>query len=269
LRCPRAARITLYRGVGRLAVHARCFVVRVAHARRGQLGQHRIEGGAGFRVEQAVEAAHPASVLLINGQIAPPGPIGLIGQIAVLVEHQRQPIGGGAELRGPQPGGDPGQVGLGLVPGLGVDAAGQLVEELLDGPHMLGPDLTARLRGGHIRQRRGQRFSGHGGARPQQLGLLDPPLGLVCGDPQRFGEHLWPRVGAQLGRCGLRGELMDQLVIDRRLGAVAVFEPLLDRQHLRCGQPRETQPGHIGLGLLPPRDNRQSLRVHTSNTSSI
>src|SRR4051812_46767427 len=37
----------------------RVFVVRVAHPGGGQFGEHRFDGGARFRVEQAVHAAHP------------------------------------------------------------------------------------------------------------------------------------------------------------------------------------------------------------------
>jgi len=121
----RRARISPHRVLAGPAVHARCFVLGIAHARRGQLGQHRIDGGARFRVEQAIDAAHPVSVLLVDGQVAAPCSLGLIGWLAVLVEQQCQPIGGRPPLRRSQTLGDPGKVCLGLVTGLTVDAAGR------------------------------------------------------------------------------------------------------------------------------------------------
>ena len=68
---------------------------------------------------------------------------------------------------------------------------------------------------------------------------------------------------------------MDQLVIDRGLTAITGLQPALDREHLRRGERGERQPGHIGLGLFPPRNNREHFfairtpnRTHISNTSS-
>ena len=57
--------------------------------------------------------------------------------------------------------------------------AGQVVEELLDDAHMFQTDLALCLRGGGVRQRGRQRFTGDGLARPQKLGLLDPPPGFL------------------------------------------------------------------------------------------
>ena len=223
-----------------------------------------------------MDAARPIDVLLVDGQISPPGPIGVIGQLTVLVQQQRQPVGSSPELRGLQPGSNARQIGLGQLTGLAIDTAGQSIEELLDDPHMLGPDRTTRLGRSHIRQCRGQRFTTQRGPRPQQPGLRYATLRFALRDPQRFRKHLGPGVRAQLGRRALRGELMNQSVIDGRLTAIPDLQPLLNPKYLGSRQRREGQLGHLGLDLFPARNSRENLiairnrtRRHISNTSSI
>jgi hypothetical protein len=79
LRCPLRAHITTHRVLTGFAVHAGGFVLGVAHARCGELGEHRINCCPRFRVEQSVDAAHAVRILLVDGQIAPPGPVGIVG----------------------------------------------------------------------------------------------------------------------------------------------------------------------------------------------
>jgi hypothetical protein len=47
-----------------------------------------------------VDAAHPVAALLLKGEVAPPRTFGVIGQI-VLIEQQRQPVGGRAVASAP------------------------------------------------------------------------------------------------------------------------------------------------------------------------
>jgi hypothetical protein len=67
--------------------------------------------------------------LAAQAQVAPPGPVGVIGWLTVLVEHQRQPVGGLAQLLGGEIGGDPGELGFGVLPGLVIHPAGQVAEK--------------------------------------------------------------------------------------------------------------------------------------------
>ena len=90
--------IAVHRFVAGFAVHTRGFIIGIAHAGSGEFGQDRFDRGAGFGVEQAVATAHPVGALLVNRQIAPPRPIGIVGQITVLIEQKRQPVGSGPEL---------------------------------------------------------------------------------------------------------------------------------------------------------------------------
>jgi hypothetical protein len=46
-----------------------------------------------------VDAAHPIDALLVDGQITAARSLGIVGRIAVLVEQQRQPVGGRPKLR--------------------------------------------------------------------------------------------------------------------------------------------------------------------------
>ena len=44
---------------------------------------------------------------------------------------------------------------------------------------------------------------------------------------------------------------MNKLVIDRRLAAISLFQPTLDRECVWCGQRDEGKTGQLGLGLFP------------------
>jgi hypothetical protein len=80
------AHITVHRFVTGFAINARSFVIGIAHPRCGQFGEHRLDRGAGFGVDKTVDAAHPIDALLVDGQMPPPGPVGIVGQITVLIE---------------------------------------------------------------------------------------------------------------------------------------------------------------------------------------
>ena len=97
------AHITTHRILTGFAVHARAFLLGIAHAGRGELGPYRFDRCPRFGVEQSVDAAHAVRILLVDGQIAPPRPLGIVRRITVLVEQQRQPVSGRAELRRAEP----------------------------------------------------------------------------------------------------------------------------------------------------------------------
>jgi hypothetical protein len=151
--------ITMRCFIAGFAIHTRGFVLGVAHPWRSELGEHGLDRGAGFGIEQSMNLAHPINALLVDGQIASPRPLGIVGEIAVLVEQKRQPVGGLPELHGSQPGRDARQVGLGEFAGVAADMAGQIIEEPLDNAHMLRPDFSAGLRSSGIRQLRRQLFT--------------------------------------------------------------------------------------------------------------
>ena len=146
------AGVALDRGLAGSARHAGGLVVGVAHPRCRPLAQHGFQRGAGLGIQKTVDLARPVAGLALDGQIAFARPVGVGGFDAVLVDQRRQPIGGLAQLGRPQPGGDPGQIGLGGPAGLIVDTGRQLVEEPLDDRHVLGSDITTPLGGGDIGQ---------------------------------------------------------------------------------------------------------------------
>jgi hypothetical protein len=117
------ARITLHRFLTGLAVHAWRFIIVIKRTWGGQLREHRINGGPGLGVEQTMDAAHPIDALPVNRQVSAPGPLGVVRQIAVLVEQQRQPVGCLTKLRRPQASRDPRQISLGGLPSWVVDMA--------------------------------------------------------------------------------------------------------------------------------------------------
>jgi len=202
---------------------------------------------ARFRVEQAIDAAHPVSVLLVDGQVAAPCSLGLIGWLAVLVEQQCQPIGGRPPLRRSQTLGDPGKVCLGLVTGLTVDAAGQIVEELFDDAHMLPTDLASRLCGGGVRQLGRQRFSCYRSPRTEQLGLLDSPTPFYFGDPEFRGQDIGQRGAAQRFGIGLGGQPVDDPMVHRGLGAHHNLSPVRNCSSSVCVSASSDSPATLAL----------------------
>jgi len=88
-------------------------------------------------------------LLTIQQQVAAPRPIP-IGQFAVLIEQDRQPVGDLAQLFGFEPARQCGQLRLGGLAGVEIDEAGQPVEEPPNDPHVLDPDIPAALRSGGV-----------------------------------------------------------------------------------------------------------------------
>ncbi len=126
----------------------------------------------------AADIAHPVRALLVDDQIAPPRPIG-VGELAVLVEQDRQPVGSLAQLLGFEPAGDLGEILLGGFPGVVVDKAGQLAEEPPNDLDVFSPDVAAPLGGrGVTAPARGLHRSASSGARdPRRRGGAGaPPL---------------------------------------------------------------------------------------------
>ncbi len=95
----------------------------VAHARGGQLGQHRLQGGAQLGGDQPPQLRHAVGLLAAQAQAAPPRPI-LIGVAAVGVEAIGEGGGQLGELFGAKLAGLAGQLGFGALPGGLVDPAG-------------------------------------------------------------------------------------------------------------------------------------------------
>ena len=181
------------------AVHTRGLVVGVGHARRGQFGQHRIQGGPRLRIQQAPQLTHPVGALAAQGQVPAPGPLG-IAEGAVGIEQRRQPVGGLSQPFGPVLDRHPRQGGLGGLAGLIIHAVGQLGEEPADDFDVLGADLPGGLGGRHIGQARRQRLTGQRGTRAEILGLLDAPARLHRRDPQAAGQHIGQVLAPQFGR---------------------------------------------------------------------
>ena len=98
-RWARGALIIVDRGVTGCAVHARGFVVGVAHARRRPFREHGLQCGAGFGIEHAADRAHAVGLLVAGGQVSAAGPVG-VGEVAVRVYQCQQPLGGFAERVG-------------------------------------------------------------------------------------------------------------------------------------------------------------------------
>ena len=118
-----------------------------------KFGQHRVQGGAGFRVEQSADFAEPVGALFVQGQMAAVGPRG-IRERSVGVQQGQQPVGGLAQPGRPVPDRHLREVGLGGLPRRVIDTVGQLGEEPADDPHLLGADLPGSLgRGGAGRPR--------------------------------------------------------------------------------------------------------------------
>ncbi len=82
---------------------------------------------------------------------------------------------------------------------------------------MLGPDLPFRLGGSDVRQRRGHRLTGQGGARAEQFGVLEAPEGFGFADPQPGGQNFGVAAGAQFFRGAFGAQTVVDLVIEHGL----------------------------------------------------
>ncbi len=139
-RCPSAAGVGLDGGLGRGAAEARFVVVGVAHPGCGQLGEHRVQGGAGFGVEPAADRGHAVDVLSSDGQAAAFGPVD-VGEVAVGVEAVGEFVSQFGQLIGAVLTGQPGQLRFGVGAGLDVDEIREPVKEAADHRDMPGPEL--------------------------------------------------------------------------------------------------------------------------------
>jgi hypothetical protein len=120
---PFAADIPLLRRFARFLVHTRRFVVGVALARCGPLGQHRVKRRAGFGIQQSSDRTHAVGLLPPDDQMTLPRAVDVVGFFAVLVEQGHEPIGGRPQLFRPELAGDATQGGFRLFAGAVVDPA--------------------------------------------------------------------------------------------------------------------------------------------------
>lgn len=127
----RRTTITRHRLGRGITVQAGVFVIGVAHPWCRPFCEHRLQGGARLRIQPTTDIAHTVGLLAIDGQIAPPRPIG-IREFAVLVQEDRQSVSGLAQFLGFEATREFGQVSLGGLPGVEVDesrAAGRRTAE--------------------------------------------------------------------------------------------------------------------------------------------
>ena len=129
----------------------RVFVVGVAHAGGGEFGQDRLQCGAGFGGQGAVQGAHAVAALRAQGQAAL-GAAGAFLVVAVGVQDRQQMGGQGAVLLGGELGGQAGQVCFGGLAVVGVQVRRQLPVDVAGDVHVFGPDRP----GGHRRSQGGQ-----------------------------------------------------------------------------------------------------------------
>jgi hypothetical protein len=91
----------------------------------------------------------------------------------------------------------------------------------------------------------GGRFTSQCGALPQIGGFIDAAGGLGAGDAQPVGQYV-RLLAADLGRGGLTGHPIDQLVARNGQASRRVFEALQQAQALRGGQRLKRQLGQSG-----------------------
>ena len=107
-----AAGVALDGGLRGGAADARLVVGGVAHARCGEFGEHRVEGGAGLGGEVAADRGHAVDVLAADGEAAPAGAV-VVGEVAVGVEAVGEGVGQLGQLVGAMLAGQSGQLGFG------------------------------------------------------------------------------------------------------------------------------------------------------------
>jgi hypothetical protein len=99
----------------------------------------------------------------------------------------------------------------------------QLVEELADLLDVLAADRAGALARRGVLQCRRQRLPAQRGARPEVFGLMDAPGRLAAVNAQAVGQRVRQRT-AQLLRSGGGGELVDQLMAQRRQDPLHCFD---------------------------------------------
>ncbi len=109
-------------GLGGSAGGAGLLVIRVAHARGGELGEQHLPHRSSFGGQIRRQLRHRIPALLADTDPAFAGTFGVVGFGAVLVEQEQAQLGGVLEFFGAYPDRDPDQVGFELL-------AGHLVDE--------------------------------------------------------------------------------------------------------------------------------------------
>ena len=202
--------------------------------------------------------------MLADGDTSSAGSV-VVGEVSIGVQAVGQFVGQFGQLVGTVLAAQPGELGLGHLPGLDVDEVGQPVDETADHRHMGGTDAPIPLRCGGGRQQRRQGFAGDRLPIAQIGGLMNTPRGVRAGDAQPVGQR-GGQFSAQLRRIGVLAELVDQRVLD---GRQPPAEGLAARQHgqpLRRGQRVERQlQGTVEVGLKrveSPDDLFPTTRTH-------
>ena len=85
---------------------------------------------------------------------------------------------------------------------------------------MAGAEVAVALGFGGGGQHRRQRFAGRWPPLAEVGGFVDAPGGLGAADPQPVGQRRG-QLATQLGRLGLRAELVDQRVLDGVAGGAS------------------------------------------------
>nr|CRL53668.1 hypothetical protein CPGR_00947 [Mycolicibacterium fortuitum subsp. fortuitum DSM 46621 = ATCC 6841 = JCM 6387] len=227
--------LSLSRGARR----ARLLVIRVAHPRGGELGEQHFPHRSRLRRQIRRQRGHGVTTLLAGGQPAFAGPFGVVGFGPVLIEQKQPQLGGVLEFFGTHPDRDPHQIGLELLRGGGIDKPGQPVHRIAQHLDVLTIEQPRRLRGSHRRQHRGQGFTTQRAPRPQLGGLTQPPTGFSSGQPPPRPQHLIPRLGTQLPRCGLDLQLRQQPMPHSRQPTQQGFVLIEHRQQLSPRQRTE------------------------------
>ena len=141
----------------------------VAHARRGECGEHGVQGGPCLRRQIPADRGHAVDVLAADGEAAPPSAV-VLGEVAVGVQAVGELVGQLGQLIGAMLTGQPGQLGFGCGAGLDIDEIRQPMPKAADHRDMAGTQLPVALRFGRRGQHRLQRFT-----------VERPPLAQVGG----------------------------------------------------------------------------------------
>jgi hypothetical protein len=175
--------VALDGGLRRGAARARLVVGGVAHPRRGQLGEDRVQGGAGLGSQVAIDRTHPVEALFAYGQTATMGAV-VVGEVPVGVQTIGELVGQLAQLVGAVLRAQPSKLLLGLRARFHVDEVGQPMDEAADHRDMGRPEVSRPLCGCGCGQRRLERFAGQGHPLAEIFGLMNTPRRLGTSDPK-------------------------------------------------------------------------------------
>jgi hypothetical protein len=195
-----------------------------------------------FTYRWVCRGRHRIGALAADAHTALAGPVGVAGELAVLINHRHQPLGGHPQFFGFEPAADRDQLGLGLRAGVGVHPAGQVRDEPADDAHVFGVEPPAGLGGRQPRQHRFERLADECRARAQLLGVGQPPACLARRDAQPGGQHLGSGFGPELVGCAAPLQLTQQPVLQGGLTTAQGFQPVAHRLQFGRAQRVQRQP---------------------------